>query len=51
MSADLLEVARKYFDSANMQIVIVGDLAQIEEQAALFGDVDVYDAQGRRVNG
>jgi zinc protease len=49
-SADLLGAARKYFDSANMQIVIVGDLAQIEEQAALFGDVDVHDAQGRRIN-
>jgi zinc protease len=46
-SADLLAAARKYFDSANMQIVIVGDRAQIEEQAALFGGVDFYDAQGR----
>ena len=45
-SADLLETARKYLDSANMQIVVVGDRGQIEEQAGLFGEVSVYDAQG-----
>jgi zinc protease len=43
---DLLATARKYLDSANMQIVIVGDRAQIESQAALFGDAAVYDAKG-----
>lgn len=47
-SADLLATARKYFDSANLQIVVVGDRAQIHEQAALFGEVEVYDAQGER---
>jgi zinc protease len=47
---DLLATARKYLDSANMQIVVVGDRAQIEEQAALFGEVEVYDAQGKRVD-
>ena len=47
--ADLLAMARKYFDSANMQIVVVGDRAQIEEQAALFGEVEVYDNQGKRL--
>jgi zinc protease len=46
---DLLETARKYFDSANMQIVVVGDRAQIESQAALFGDIEVFDAQGARL--
>jgi zinc protease len=46
---DLLSTARKYFDSANMQIVVVGDRTQIEPQAALFGDLDVYDAHGRRL--
>ena len=48
-SADLLTVARKYFDSANMQIVIVGDRTQVEEQAALFGEVELYDNQGNRL--
>jgi zinc protease len=48
-SAELLETARKYFDSANMQIVVVGNRAQIEEQAALFGEVEMYDAQGKHI--
>jgi zinc protease len=48
--ADLLATARKYFDSANMQIVVVGDRAQIEEQANLFGQVEVYDAQGAQIS-
>ena len=46
---DLLAMARKYLDSANMQIVVVGDRAQIEPQAALFGELEVYDAQGKRL--
>jgi len=46
---DLLETARKYLDSANMQIVVVGDRTQIESQAALFGELEIYDAQGSRL--
>jgi zinc protease len=49
-SSDLLGAARKYFDSPNMQIVVVGDRAQIEEQAALFGEIQVYDNQGKPVS-
>jgi zinc protease len=41
---DLLATARKYLDSANMQIVVVGDRSHIESQAALFGEIAVYDA-------
>ena len=48
-SEDLLAAARKYFDSANLQIVVVGDRAQIEQQARLFGDTEVYNAQGERL--
>jgi zinc protease len=48
--ADLLATARKYFDSANMQIVVVGDRTQIEEQAHLFGDIEVFDAQGKHLS-
>ena len=47
---DLLEAARKYLDSANMQIVIVGDRSQIESQAVLFGPHEIYDAQGSRLD-
>ena len=43
---DVLTAARRHFDSANEQIVIVGDRDQIAEQAALFGDVETSDAQG-----
>ncbi len=45
-SEDVLSAARKYFNSANAQIVVVGDRSQIESQAALFGEMQVYDAQG-----
>jgi predicted Zn-dependent peptidase len=47
---DLLTAARKYLDSANMQIVMVGDRTQIEPQAALFGELEVYDARGKRLD-
>jgi len=47
-SGDVLSAAQNYFDSANMQIVVVGDRKQIEKQAALFGDLEIYDAQGKR---
>ena len=48
-SEGLLATARKYLDSANMQIVLAGDRAQIESQAALFGDLEIFDAQGSRL--
>jgi zinc protease len=47
---DLLETARKYLDSANMQIVVVGDRTQIEPQGRLFGDLEIFDAQGKRLD-
>ena len=47
--SDLLAMARKYFDSANMQIVVVGDRAHIEAQVALFGEIVVYNNQGARL--
>jgi zinc protease len=43
---DLLNTARQYLDSANMQIVVVGERTQIESQAALFGPLEIYDAHG-----
>ena len=48
-AGDVLAAARRHFDSGNEQIVLVGDRAQIADQAALFGDVTEYDAQGARV--
>jgi predicted Zn-dependent peptidase len=47
---DVMSAARTYFDSANMQIVVVGDRQQIETQAALFGDLEVFSAAGSRIS-
>jgi zinc protease len=44
-TADVLAASRNYFDSANVQIVIVGDREQIADQSRLFGPVTEYDAQ------
>lgn len=49
-SADLLATTRKYFDSANMQVVVVGDREQMQEQAALFGEMEVYDNRGTHLD-
>jgi len=43
---DVMAAARTYFDSANMQIVVVGDRKYIEPQAALFGEMQVFDTKG-----
>jgi predicted Zn-dependent peptidase len=48
-AGDVLEAARRYFDSADAQIVVVGDRQAIAEQAALFGEVEVYDPLGNRL--
>ncbi len=48
-AADVLTAARAYFNSPNAQIVLVGDRRQIAAQAALFGSVECYDAQGLRI--
>jgi zinc protease len=45
---DILLAARRHFDSANAQIILVGDRDQIAEQAALFGPVTEYDAHGNK---
>ena len=47
---DVLAAARKYLDSANMQILVVGDRTQIEPQAALFAEVEVFDAHGKHLS-
>jgi zinc protease len=47
---DVLSAARTYFDSANMQIVVVGDREQVETQAGLFGELEIYDAKGLRLS-
>jgi zinc protease len=44
-AADVLAAARVYFDSANAQIIVVGDRGQIGDQAGLFGEVTEYSAE------
>ncbi len=46
---DVLTAARRYLDSPNAQIVVVGDRKQVADQAALFGDLTVYDAHGNTI--
>jgi zinc protease len=48
--ADVMSAARTYLDSANMQIVVVGERSQIESQAVLFGDWELYSAAGLRIS-
>jgi zinc protease len=48
--ADLLAASRQYFDSPNLQIVVVGDRAVIESQAALFGNLQRFDNQGKHID-
>ena len=43
---DVMSAARTYFDSANMQVVVVGDRQHIESQAALFGELGIYEPEG-----
>ena len=47
---EVMAAARAHFDAANMQIVMAGDADQIAGQARLFGDVRVFDAQGKLIS-
>jgi zinc protease len=48
-TGDVMAAARRHFDSANAQVVVVGDRDHIGEQAALFGPVTEYDAKGNEI--
>jgi zinc protease len=39
--------AKKYWDSSRLQIVAVGDATKIRDILAKFGNVEVYDSEGR----
>ena len=45
----VLDAARKWMDSANALVVVVGERAEVEPQAALFGGVTVWDAEGKKL--
>jgi predicted Zn-dependent peptidase len=41
--------AKKYWDPSRLQIVAVGDATKIRDILAKFGNVEVYDSEGRPV--
>ncbi len=41
--------AKKYWDPARLQIVAVGDATKIQDILAKKGDLEVYDADGRKI--
>jgi len=45
----VLESARQWIDSPNALVVVVGDREQVAGQAALFGDVQYWNAAGQRI--
>jgi zinc protease len=46
--AALQASAKKYFDPANIQIVVVGDGAKVGEALKKFGTVETYDTEGKK---
>jgi predicted Zn-dependent peptidase len=48
-SADVQQIARKYLDPANLQLVAVGDAAKIKPILEKYGPVEVYNADGVKV--
>ncbi len=46
---DVQRVAQKYLNMTNLQIVAVGDAAKVREALTKYGTVEVYDAEGQRV--
>jgi zinc protease len=46
--ADVQQVARKYINPANIQIVAVGDVSKIKAPMEKYGQVEIYDAEGKK---
>jgi zinc protease len=47
---DILNAAKKYIDPAKVTIVVSGDAGAIKDKMAKFGDVQVFDADGNKIN-
>ena len=43
-------MAAKYFDTYRAAIVIVGDWEKVKDQVTPFGDVTIYDSEGKVVS-
>jgi predicted Zn-dependent peptidase len=50
-AVDVQRVAQKYVDLDHIQIVAVGDASKTRAILAKYGTVEVYDADGKPVNG
>jgi len=46
-AADVQRAAQKYVDLAHLQIVAVGDAAQIRDVLAKYGTVESFDSEGK----
>jgi zinc protease len=46
---DAQRVARKYIDMDKLQIVVVGDAKKIADTLKQFGQVEVYDSEGKPI--
>jgi zinc protease len=50
-AADVQRVAQKYIDLGHLQVVAVGDATKAREVLAKYGKVELYNAEGKPVNG
>lgn len=48
--ADIEKAAAKYFDTYHAAIVIVGDYEKVKDQVTPFGDVTLYDSEGKVIS-
>src|SRR5207247_3227073 len=46
---DVQRVARKYIDLDHLQIIAVGDASKTHDALAKYGTVELYNAEGKRV--
>jgi predicted Zn-dependent peptidase len=46
---DIQRVAQKYIDTSHLQIVAVTDASKARDALAKFGEVEIYNADGKRV--
>ncbi|MGZ8697939.1 MAG: M16 family metallopeptidase [Gaiellaceae bacterium] len=49
-AAQAEEAAKKYWDPAHLQIVAVGDATKVKDILAKKGELEVYDAEGKKIS-
>jgi predicted Zn-dependent peptidase len=48
--ADIEKAAARYFDTYHAAIVIVGDYEKVKDQVTPFGEVTLYDSDGKVIS-